>query len=174
MGLNGTWVNVPHPRKSKINWNVSLRACVCTSNLVVFYPDNGEWGVLAAKVPLVTETVPLWCENNFKKQRDDHSCSQHWILFTAAFVMACGSVLLGSSLPWGSPFSEAALYLVIQLWPALTPTRLLCPWDSPGRNTGVGCHAVLQGIFPTQMSCIAGGFFTEPPTLLILFLKIGM
>ena len=26
------------------------------------------------------------------------------------------------------------------------------PWDSPGKNTGVGCHALLQGIFPTQGS----------------------
>ena len=32
----------------------------------------------------------------------------------------------------------------------LSPTKLLCPWDSPGRNTGVGGHALLQGIFPTQ------------------------
>ena len=32
----------------------------------------------------------------------------------------------------------------------LQPTRLLCPWDFPGKNTGVGCHALLQGIFPTQ------------------------
>ena len=24
------------------------------------------------------------------------------------------------------------------------PNRLLCPWDSPGKNTGVGCHFVLQ------------------------------
>jgi len=31
-------------------------------------------------------------------------------------------------------------------------TRLLCPWDSPDKNTGVGCHALLQGIFPTQRS----------------------
>ena len=34
----------------------------------------------------------------------------------------------------------------------------------PGKNTGVGCHALLQGIFPprdwTQVSCIAGRFFT--------------
>ena len=29
-------------------------------------------------------------------------------------------------------------------------TRLLCPWDCPGKNTGVGCYALLQGIFPTQ------------------------
>ena len=27
---------------------------------------------------------------------------------------------------------------------------LLCPWDSPGKNTGVGCHALLQGTFLTQ------------------------
>ena len=29
---------------------------------------------------------------------------------------------------------------------------LLCPWNSPSKNTGVGCHALLQGIFPTQES----------------------
>ena len=34
----------------------------------------------------------------------------------------------------------------------LVPARLLCPWDSPGKNTAVGCHALLQGIFPTQGS----------------------
>ena len=30
--------------------------------------------------------------------------------------------------------------------------RLLHPWDSPGKNTGVGCHFLLQGIFLTQES----------------------
>ena len=34
----------------------------------------------------------------------------------------------------------------------LQPARLLCPWDSPGKDTGVGCHALLQGTFPTQRS----------------------
>ena len=28
--------------------------------------------------------------------------------------------------------------------------HVLCPWDFLGKNTGVGCHALLQGIFPTQ------------------------
>ena len=28
--------------------------------------------------------------------------------------------------------------------------RLLCPWDFPGKNTGVDCHFLLQGIFPSQ------------------------
>ena len=29
----------------------------------------------------------------------------------------------------------------------ITPARLLCPPHSPGKNTGVGCHVLLQGIF---------------------------
>ena len=32
--------------------------------------------------------------------------------------------------------------------------------DAPGKNIGVGHHALLQGTFPTQVSCIAGRFFT--------------
>ena len=34
----------------------------------------------------------------------------------------------------------------------LQPARLLCPWNFPGKNTGVGCHFLLQGIFLTQGS----------------------
>ena len=34
----------------------------------------------------------------------------------------------------------------------LQPARLLCPWESPGKNTGVGCRFLLQGVFPTQGS----------------------
>ena len=47
----------------------------------------------------------------------------------------------------------------------LEPTRLLCPWDSPGMNTGVGCHALLQGIFPTQGS--------NPSLLHLLHWQVG-
>ena len=36
----------------------------------------------------------------------------------------------------------------VSLW----PYRLLYPWGSPGKNTGAGCHALLQGIFLTQGS----------------------
>ena len=32
----------------------------------------------------------------------------------------------------------------------LEPARLLCPWNSPGKNIGVGYHFLLQQIFPTQ------------------------
>ena len=34
----------------------------------------------------------------------------------------------------------------LTLWPhGLSPARLFCPWDSPSKNTGVGCHFLLQG-----------------------------
>ena len=44
----------------------------------------------------------------------------------------------------------SSIQLCVTLWTAAT--RLLCSWDSPGKNTGVGCRALLQGIFPTQGS----------------------
>ena len=34
----------------------------------------------------------------------------------------------------------------------LQPARLLCPWESPGKSPGVGCHTLLQGIFSSQGS----------------------
>ena len=53
----------------------------------------------------------------------------------------------------------------------LWPTGLLCPWNFSGKNNGVGCHFLLQGIFPTQGSnlCFAspaltGRFFTTSAT----------
>ena len=47
---------------------------------------------------------------------------------------------------------------LLQSFPTLSnpldcsPSRLLCLWDSPGKNIGVDCHALLQGIFQTQGS----------------------
>ena len=62
------------------------------------------------------------------------------------------------------------------LWPhGLQPARRLCPWNFPGTNTEVGCHFLLQGIFPMQGSnagvkpmslaspVLPGKFFTTAP-----------
>ena len=35
-------------------------------------------------------------------------------------------------------------------FPWTVAARLLCPWDFPGTSTGVGCHFLLQGVFPTH------------------------
>ena len=68
---------------------------------------------------------------------------------------------------WGTVFQCGCVCSVIS--DSLWPYGLLCSWDSLGKNTGVGCHAILQGIFPTQglnlsvSSALAGRFFTTVP-----------
>ena len=75
-------------------------------------------------------------------------------------------------LPPGKPQSENVRLSAVSdsLRPhGLELATLLCPWDSPGKNTGVGCHALLQGIFPTQGSipglrhCRQILLLSEPP-----------
>ena len=44
--------------------------------------------------------------------------------------------------------SRSAVSIALQSH-GLQPTRLLCPWNFPLKNTGVGCHILLQGIFLT-------------------------
>ena len=60
------------------------------------------------------------------------SFSRCWTFITNHAVLCC-SVVSESLQPHG-----------------LQPARLLCPWNSPGKNSAVGCHFLLQGIFLTQ------------------------
>ena len=62
-----------------------------------------------------------------------------------------GMTLAGGKI---SPKKKKVKVLVAQLCPTLCDAvnRLLCSWASPGKNIGVGCHFLLQGIFPTQES----------------------
>ena len=63
---------------------------------------------------------------------------------------------------------HAVCALVAQLCPTLCDPMncsLLCPWDFPGKNTGMGCHFLLQGIFLTQRS--------NPCLLCLLHLQMG-
>ena len=62
--------------------------------------------------------------------------------------------------PWNLCLSwfqnEILLFLFARSCPTLLwshgllPTRFLCPWDFPGKNTAVGCHFLLRGIFLIQ------------------------
>ena len=58
--------------------------------------------------------------------------------FISFIILHCCCLVIKSHLTMGSHGPQ--------------PSRLLCPWDSSGKNTGVGCHFLLQGIFPTQGS----------------------
>ena len=53
-------------------------------------------------------------------------------------------------------FSVVVVESLSHVWLFATPWTVagqaVCPWDFPGKNTGVGCHSLLQGVFPTQGS----------------------
>ena len=80
---------------------------------------------------------------------------------------------LGVWLP-GSPLQTLMAMCAAQLLRCdslgLQPARLLCPRGSPGKNTGMGCRAFLQGIFPgiepesLVSPALAGGFFATSAT----------
>ena len=64
-----------------------------------------------------------------------------------------------------------------QLYPTLCDSmdcsfRFLCPWDYPGKNTGVGCHAIPgdllnPGIKPRSFALQAGSLPSEPPVRIL-------
>ena len=41
--------------------------------------------------------------------------------------------------------------------------QAVCPWNSAGKNIGVGCHSLLQGILPTQGSNLGLLHYRQPP-----------
>ena len=56
---------------------------------------------------------------------------------------------LGSASAWLHHPQNAGMlrlfgHVPLFVTPGTVPTRLLCPWDSPGKNTGVGCRFLLQ------------------------------
>ena len=61
-------------------------------------------------------------------------------------------MLLGNICTYGCAVLSHSVVSDSLLPHGLWPATHFCPWDSPGKNTGVGCHALFQGIFPTQAS----------------------
>ena len=83
------------------------------------------------------------------------------------------SIMPGPLAPGGRAYlvTACAQSCLTQRPRGLQPARFLCPWDSPGKNAGVGCHFLLQGLFPTEGSnpqlaspALAGGLFTYRAT----------
>ena len=80
--------------------------------------------------------------------------TDHWIHPRISFHLRCSTVSWKemSQEFWVLGTRYATTYLLLLLlshfncvWPhRRQPTKLPCPWDSPGKNTGVGCHFLLQ------------------------------
>ena len=80
----------------------------------------------------VTVTLYVWCHW--------WPCCSHDLSISATVHCVCVCV---------------CAYLLSHVWffcdpHGLKPTRFFCPWDCPGKNTGVGCRFLLQGTFLTQ------------------------
>ena len=106
--------------------------------------------------------VPHARKNKNKKKVGVYRCHQEsrpWIEIQVG-VGVCGLYLVTTLFVymknltvWLQWVKKSERCSVMSLWPhGLQPARLLCPWDFPGKNTGVGCHFLLQGIFLTQGS----------------------
>ena len=85
------------------------------------------------------------------------------ILYTSAWSTIYKNIELLGCTPETNTVLQANYVVVaqslirIQLFcDPLTQPRLLCPWDFPGKNIGVGCNFLLQEIFPdTGISCVS-------------------
>ena len=82
---------------------------------------------------------------------------QLWKIFSASLqiilVDSCFVNICSFGVPVGGSESVTQSVMSDSLWPhGLQSARLLCPLDSAGKNAGVGCHFLLQGISRTQES----------------------
>ena len=80
------------------------------------------------------------------------------VRFSSKTILLIKGTRCSSHFPWVVGFSSLSGQEKSEVMPdslqphGLQPPRLLRPWDFPGKNTGVGCRFLLQGIFPTQGS----------------------
>ena len=112
---------------------------------IVWPPDAKNW--LTGKDP---DAGKVWRQEE-KGMTEDKMVGWHHRLdgheFEHAPGVGDGQGDLACCSPWGCKESDTTEWLS---WTGLYPVRLLCPWDFPGKNTGVGCHFFLLGIFLNQ------------------------
>ena len=84
---------------------------------------------------------------SFKPLLGQKLCFHMW-LNNHPFYWICDIYEMSFCVCMLSRFSR--VWLFVTLW--TVADQLLCPWHSPGKNTEVGCHSLLQGGFPTQDS----------------------
>ena len=122
-------------------------------------------GRLSLPSPLLNAQLPSWVSPphrdgpaapSLSLQTTDWVPWNHTSIPTSAII---NSPVQGAGLQGPGPHSlhhfplAKVEVLVTQSCPTLQPrgllpTRQFCPWDSPGKNTGVGCHFLLQGNLP--------------------------
>ena len=71
-----------------------------------------------------------------------------YVIWIICSIILCFRLYINTNLWWKKAKVAQSCRLFVTPW--TVPTRLLSPWNSPGKNTGMGCHCLLQRIFPTQ------------------------
>ena len=105
------------------------------------------------------QPTPVFLPGEFNRQRSlmgyspwgpKESDSTEWLTFfwPVKSTLAPRPILFLSVVACGL-VAKSCLTLAT---PRTVTYRLFCPWDFPGKNTGVSCHFLLQGIFQTQES----------------------
>ena len=113
--------------------------------------------------------LPCWWNVDWYSQYGEHyggsikTKNSHHMAFNSTPRHICGGKYNLKNTC--NPIFIAAVFIIAKTWKwkwsrsvmsdslrphGMQPVRLLCPWDFPGKNTGMGCHFLLQGIFPTQ------------------------
>ena len=123
-----------------------------------------------------TQRKPVWDWNKADENRGQswrQSSATSTALTTASF--SSWTIHLGQSIIFPlfqlKPKRACILncFSCVQLFATLWTARFLCLWDSPGKNTGMGCHFLLQGIFQTQglNSCLLRLLHWQADSLLL-------
>ena len=120
--------NTGHPRTYRLC--VGTEEDCITEKLLEGLPGAG-------KVP--SQSLSLDCSRTASTQWSSFPCSY------VISVLFCTRYPLRARVHAHSVLSDSAPH-------ARQPARLLCPRDSPRKNTGVGCHDLVKGIFSTQGS----------------------
>ena len=134
----GAWSLMGYSRGVAKSWtwlsthteNISLY-CICTISFQVSHLLTGTWIVSMPSLAIVNSAAMNIWVHFFSLGIYTRVKLLDYMVFLSMCSVA--SVVSDSSQPLG-----------------LRPTRLLCPWDFPDKNTRVSCHSLLQGIFLTQ------------------------
>ena len=115
-----------------------------------------SWQIKGEKVKIVTDFIFLGSKITMDSECS-HETKRHLILGRKVMtnldsMLKSRDITLPTKVYTVKSGSESEVVSSCLRSCGLQPTRLLRPWDSPGKNTGAGCHFLLQGIFLTQGS----------------------
>ena len=144
-------------------WCVHLYICVCWKSLLLCFSD-----ISVADFSRTTCQMTAKSYTHPQEGKSQQENSWLWLPHLCETQQASPSKSLPdwlikemlSHFHWFTGISAWALLLLFSrsvvssfLQPhGLQTASFLCSWDSPGKNTRVGSHALFQGIFPTQGS----------------------